>query len=599
MNLGQSGKSDNSKITALYERLSRDDELQGDSNSIKNQKSMLEDYADKNGFSNIVHFTDDGYSGGNFDRPSWKNLVEEIESGNVGTVIAKDMSRIGREYLQVGYYTEVYFREKGIRFIAVSNNIDSTNKDSAEFAPFLNIMAEWYLRDTSRKVKASHKAKGTAGQRLTFSPIYGYQYSSNGNKEWEIDEDAAEVIRRIFRLTIEGKGLGAIARMLAKDKIERPSYHLYVKGIIYRKQHDMSQPCLWNASSVASILRKPEYMGHTVNFRTYKDSYKDKRHKFAPKEDLLIFENTHPAIIDAETFEIAQRCRETVRRPDPMGESNPLTGLMFCSDCGAKMYNHRTRPVEYTKPNGEVRLRQGNDSYSCSTHDKTKYNKQCTRHYIRSVVIRELVLDTIKSVSGFVKSNEEEFIKQVRERSEVKQIETMKSHKKRIAKEQKRINELNNLIRKIYEDNVSGKLTDKRFELLSSEYETEQSELEQSVITLQNEIDSFNNDSMRVDKFIEIVKRYTDFEELTTPMLYEFIDKIVVHNADKSSGERVQQVDIYLNFIGKFDAPIPEPTPEQIAEEELRQKKREIHRKAQLRYAKKKKLKQESEKITS
>ena len=341
MNLGQSGKPDTSKITALYERLSRDDELQGDSNSIIHQKSMLEDYATKNGFTNLVHFTDDGYSGGNFDRPSWKRLIEEIEAGNVGAIISKDMSRVGREYLQVGYYTEVYFREKGIRFIAIANNIDSTNRDSAEFAPFLNIMAEWYLRDTSRKVKASHKSRGMAGQRLTFAPIYGYRLNSNDKKQWEIDPDAVETVRRIFKLTIEGKDPCDIARILAEDKVERPSYHMTVQGIANRGYHDMTHPHAWSGNTIAHILSKPEYMGHTVNFRTYKDSYKDKRYKFTPKEDLVIFENTHPAIVDSETFETAQRCRKTVRRTDSLGEANPLTGLVFCAYCGGKMYNHR------------------------------------------------------------------------------------------------------------------------------------------------------------------------------------------------------------------------------------------------------------------
>ena len=292
----------NEKITALYSRISRDDETIGDSLSIQNQKAMLETYAAEHGFSNIVHFSDNGYTGGNFDRPGWQELIQEVKQNNVGTLITKDMSRIGREHLQTGLYTEVLFREKDVRFIAVSNNIDSQNSDSVEFAPFLNIMSEWYLRDVSRKVKASHKARGSAGHRLTFSPIFGYRCKADDKKQWEIDPEAAEVVRRIFKLTIEGKGPCDIARILAENEVERSSYHMTVRGIANRGYHDMSHPYAWSGNTIGHIIGKPEYMGHTVNFRTYKDSYKDKKTKHASKDDWVIFENTHPAIIDPETW---------------------------------------------------------------------------------------------------------------------------------------------------------------------------------------------------------------------------------------------------------------------------------------------------------
>ncbi len=580
-------KQQDTKITALYERLSRDDELQGESNSIRNQKTMLEEYASKNGFGSIRHFTDDGWSGGNFDRPDWKKLIAEIEAGNVATVICKDMSRIGRDYLQVGFYTEVMFREKGVRFIAIANSIDSVNKDSGEFAPFLNIMSEWYLRDTSRKVKASHKARGTAGKRLTFAPIYGYRQNPQDKSEWLIDPEAAEVVRRIFKLTIEGKGPVQIARILSEDKVERPSHHMTTRGYAKRGYHDMTHPYAWSGNTVGHILSKPEYMGHTVNFRTYKDSYKDKQTKFASPEDWVIFEDTHPAIIDRETWETAQRCRKTVRRTDSLGEANPLTGLVFCADCGGKMYNHRIpHRTEYTHPNGKVYSRPPKDDYSCSTYSLTnrKYARQCSQHYIRTAVLRELALDAIRTVSDFVKQSEAEFVRQVREASTVRQEETAKAHRRRIAKEQRRVHELNSIIKKLYEDTATGKLTDKRFELLCAEYEREQAELEQSIETLQAELDNFHADSERADKFIAIVKKYTDFTELTPSMITEFIEKVVVHEADKSSGEREQQVDIYLNFIGKFEVPAQETTAEELAEEEARREKRERHREAQRRY---------------
>ena len=590
-------------LTILYERLSRDDELAGDSSSIVNQKKMLEEYAAKNGFTNILHITDDGYTGGNFERPGWKKLIEEVERGNVATIIVKDMTRVGRDYLQVGFYTEVLFREKGVRFIAISNSIDSEDRDSGEFAPFLNIMSEWYLRDSSRKVKAAMKAKGSSGQRLTFAPIYGYVLDPNDKGKWIIDPEAAAIIRRIFQLTIDGKGPGEIARMLHDDKVERPSYYLAAREIVKYTQYDNSNPYAWSGNSIAHMLKKPEYLGHTVNFRSYKDSYKDKKAKVAQQEDWVVFENTHPAIIDPGTFETAQRCRKTVRRTDFMGEANPLTGLLFCADCGAKLYNHRKlQPTAYTNEKGYACTRGPLNFYACSTYTLTsrKFDRKCTRHNIRTAVLRELVLDAIRSASSFVKSNEAEFVRQVREASAIQQTETAKAHTKRIAKEEKRIAELNGSVRRLYEDNVNGKLTDKRFELLSGDYEREQMELEQSVIRLQAELDGFREDTARADKFIEIVKKHTDFTELTSAMIHEYIDKIVVHEADKSSGERVQQVDIHLNFIGKFDIPSSEPTPEEIAAEEKAREKRARHREAQLRYtAKQKTAATESQQITA
>jgi DNA invertase Pin-like site-specific DNA recombinase len=588
----------NTKITALYSRLSRDDEAIGDSLSIQNQKIILEKYAEQNGFSNIVHFSDDGFTGGNFDRPDWKRLIVEIEKNNVGIVIAKDMSRIGRDYLQTGFYTEVFFREKCVRFIAVANNIDSDNRESGEFAPFLNIMSEWYLRDSSRKIKASHKARGMAGKRLTFNPIYGYVLDPNDKTKWVIDPEAAAVVRRLYDLTIQGKGPVEIARILHDEKVERPSYYQHQKGIVnYSNVHNLETPYAWSGNSIARMIGKQEYAGHTVNFRTSMESYKDKRAKDNPKDEWAIFENTHPAIIDQETWETAQRCRTITRRTDH-GEANPLTGLVFCNDCGAKLYNHRI-PYATTQINkaGYVCNRKPKDVYTCSTYSLTgrKFDRKCTTHTIRTVVLRELALEAIREVSGYVKDHEAEFVKQVLETSAIRQQETAKAHKRRIVKEEKRVIELNALFRKIYEDNASGKLNDKRFEMLSADYEAEQAELEQSIIKLQSELDSFTADSAKVDKFINLVKKYTDFSELTPQMLIEFIEKIVVHDSDYSSGERVQTADIHLNFIGKFDLPQAEPTAEEIATEEKAFRKREQRRQAQRRYAAKKKAKEQEQ----
>ena len=331
------------KITALYERLSKDDEVQGESNSIVNQKRMLTQYAEQHGYENIEHYTDDGWTGTNFDRPDWKRMLADIEAGKVGTVIVKDMSRIGRDYLQVGFYTEVMFREKGVHFIAISNGVDSERRESAEFAPFLNIMNEWYVRDTSRKITAVLKTRGMSGKAHTNNRCcYGYKKSADNPDKWEIDEEAAEVVRRIFNMCLNGKGPYQIARELAEDKVERPEYYLGMRGRGANvKSFDMEHPYAWRGGTVKTILTRMEYIGCTVNFRTKKESYKDKRPTKVDSSEWVIFENTQEPIIDKHTWETVQKLLDTPRRIGVFEESNPLTGKVFCADCGAKMYNHR------------------------------------------------------------------------------------------------------------------------------------------------------------------------------------------------------------------------------------------------------------------
>lgn len=559
----------------------------GDSNSIVNQKKMLEDYAKQNGYTNIEHFTDDGYSGGSFDRPDWKRMVAGIEDGSIGTVIVKDMSRIGRDYLQVGFYTEVMFKEKEVHFIAIANGVDNQKRESSEFAPFLNIMNEWYIRDSSRKVTTVLRARGMEGKHTTNNAIYGYRKSEEDKNQWVIDEEAAEVVRRIYRMSLEGKGPYEIARILSEEQIERPSYYLAKRGLgTCRSNNNTATPYVWRGATVRDILSKPEYMGHTVNFRSYKESYKDKRAKKTPKEDWVIFKNTQEAIVSEEMWNKVQELRKTVRRTDTVGEANPFTGLLYCADCGAKMYNHRGGAGRARNWKGELngKRRPDRDEYNCSTYNLSRqsYDKQCSQHYIRTEVVRKLVLETIKAVSDYVITNEEEFINRIYSSSRDKQKESIKSLKRKIAQDTKRVNELNMLMKKLYEDNISGKLSDKRFEFMLSEFENEQDTLEISMENAKAEIEKYESDTVRADKFIELVKRYTDFSELTTPMLNEFVEKILVHEADYSSGERVQEVEIYLNFIGKFELPVKEPTAEEIAEHEKlkarRAKKAEYNR---------------------
>jgi len=578
-------RPEETKITALYERLSRDDELSGESNSITNQKKMLEDFAKANGLGDhIAHYTDDGWSGTNFDRPDWKRLLDDIDDEKIGCVIVKDMSRIGRNYLQVGFYTDVLFREKNVRFIAISNNVDSVNGDNGnEFAPFLNIMNEWYVRDTSRKIKAVLQAKGNSGKHLTANVIYGYKKDPEDKDHWIIDEEAAAVVRRIYQMIIDGLGPMQVARKLMEEKVERPSYYLAKRGLgSCRGNVDMSRPYTWTSASITDMVAHPEYMGHTVNFRNYKESYKDKRTKKHDPSDWVIFENTQEPIVDEETWYLVQKIRQTKHRPNLRGYVSPLTGLVYCADCGAKMFNHRTGGYEKKDKDGNPtgKFTNAQDNYTCSTYSKakSKFENKCTQHHVRTDVLNDLILQTLKYASAYVMEHEEEFIAKVKQNASIQQDAQVKLLKKQLSKSEKRIAELDHLIKKIYEDNVSGKLSDKRFEMFLADYEQEQADLEEQVKKIRADLFSFEEATDNADKFIELVHRYTDFSELTPAMINEFIEKIIVHEADKSSGERIQQIDIYLKFVGQLDVPMPELTPEQWKEEERKRKKRAWNR---------------------
>lgn len=570
MSVKQTVGQDPNKITALYERLSRDDDQVGDSNSIVNQKKYLESYAEQRGYTNIQHYTDDGWSGGNFNRPAWKQLEADIEAGKVVHVIVKDMSRIGRDYLQTGFYTEVFFREHGVHFIAIANSVDSDDQNSNEFAPFLNIMNEWYLRDLSRKQRTAIRVKGESGKPTTNCAIYGYKKMPGDKYSWYIDEEAAAVVRRIFRLTIEGNGPYDIARILYDDKVETPAVYAAKQGRgVWKSKEEFPNPYNWSGYIVGQILSKPEYMGHTVNFRSHKQSYKDKNPVMNPKEEWLIFENTHEAIVDKETWELAQKLRKTPRRHDTLGEANPLTGLMFCADCGAKMTNHRSRGGTESSP-------YPSDFYDCSTYTLAhqKRTNACCGHYIRTKAVRELVLNTIRTVSTFAISNQEEFAEKVRAASQIKQKEAAKETKRRLSKDKKRIAELDNIIKKLYESFAIGRITDERFDTLLAEYEAEQKTLQASVAEAEQRVSSFEEDTVRVEQFMELARKYTDFSELTTMMINEFIDKIIVHAPEKVKGDRVQEVEIYLKFIGHFELPAPELTEEEIQRQEFLKKER-------------------------
>ena len=580
------------RITALYERLSRDDDLTGDSNSIVNQKKMLEDYAKNNGYTNTVHFTDDGFSGGSFERPGWKQMLSRIENGDISTVIVKDMSRVGRDYLQVGFYTEVFFREKGVRFIAVSNGVDSSNNTSSEFAPFLNIMNEWYLRDCSRKITAVLRAKGKEGKPITSNPPYGFVKDTQDKNHWLVDEEAAEVVRKIFRLTVEGMGPYQIAKRLMEEKVEKPSYYQATRQRgNYQTMCDFETPYNWTGGSVVRILERPEYMGDTVNFRSHKESYKDKKAVKNNSDEILVFQDTHEPIVDRRTWYMVQELRKTVRRVDTNGEGSLLTGKLYCADCGGKMHYRRstTRAARDWRgiPNGGTERTSA--GFNCGTYNSSRkqYKQVCFSHSIKEDTVKQLILETIRYALKSVRMDEAAFIKNMRSASEVRDKGKVKKLKADFSKKEKRFADLDLLIKKVYEDNAMGKLPDRRYEMLSSDYEKEQQELEISMQEIREKLAQFEDDTDRTEEFLSLVRKYTDIQELTPVIVNEFVDKVMVHKIEEIDGERVQEIEIFLNYIGKVELPAQELSEEEMAAEEKKRKRRAYSRAYLKEYRKK------------
>ena len=542
------------KITALYERLSRDDEMQGESNSIKNQKEYLEDFAGRNGFRNIRHFTDDGVSGTTFEREGFQKMIAEVEAGNVGTVIVKDMSRFGRNYLKVGFYTEMLFPEKGVRFIAINNGVDSETQGENDFTPFLNIMNEWYAKDTSKKIRTMFKAKMQEGKRVSPSVPYGYIRDPEDRQHLIVDGEAAEVVRRIYRMTVEGHGKRDIARALTADRVLIPSAYAAEHCPENNHSHGYANPYEWSCTAISYILEKQEYMGHTVLGKTVADNFKTKKRRKAKPEELMVFRNTHEAIIDEETWNNAQRLKRTVRREVKNGTyKNRLTGLLYCADCGAKL--------SYRSPNSQHRqdgkTYDADNCFCCSSY--RGLHRDCTMHYIKVSVVEELIKKAIHTVSSFAIENEEEFIRRLEALSDFQAETAVKENKKALSTAERRVKELDELIRKLYEGNASGKIPDKHFERLLAEYDSEQEALEGRIEEIRDSIAEHEKNTVRTDKFMEVVRKYQDCGEITTPMLNEFIEKIVVHEADKSGGRlnRKQKVDIYFNFVGQIDLSEP------------------------------------------
>ena len=560
----------NEKITALYERLSRDDfgkddDQQRESNSISNQKAMLEEFAARQGFTNIVHFTDDGISGTCFDRPGFLAMMKEVEAGNVEYLCIKDMSRMGRDYLKVGQIMEI-LRQRGVRLIAINDGVDSARGDD-DFTPFRNIMNEYYARDTSRKIRSTFQSKGKSGKHLTGTVIYGYLWNE-ARDQWLVDPEAAEVVKRIFAMTIEGYGPYQIASKLKEEKVLIPSAYLAQHGEGVNKNKTFKDVYGWGSSTICNILEKREYLGHTINFKTRKH-FKDKKSHYVPEDEWTIFENTHEPIIDQQTFDLVQKIRGNVRRyPDGWGEAAPLTGLLYCADCGGKMYVHRT--------NNGKRISQ----YTCSQYSKVPVGKLCTtQHRINEDVVLSLVSEMLKAIAEYAKHDRAEFLRVVQEAQSSQQTAEVRKQRTRLATAKQRVSELEVLLCKIYEDNILGKLSDSRYATLDAQYEKEQSELTAEISVLEKAIRSYEKHEKDADRFIALIDKYENFDKLTIAMLNEFIEKILVHERDrKGSIQTTQEVEIYFNFVGRFVPPAfgeVELTPEELEEIRKREERKD------------------------
>lgn len=559
------------KYTALYERLSRDDEMQGESNSIVNQKRYLEEYAQAQGFKNIRHFTDDGYSGTNFKRPGFQKMIAAIEAGEIDVVCVKDLSRFGRDYLKVGFYTEIMFPEKGVRFIAISNSVDSANPTENDFTPFLNIMNEWYAKDTSNKIRTIFRSRMQDGKRCSGAIPYGYRRDPEDKNHLLIDEEAAKVVRRIYQMVIDGMGSQAIANQLTADNVLIPSAYLEQSEHGESRNHSYHDPCRWNCTAVSYILDKQEYMGHTVLGKTICENFKTKKRRKARPDELIIFENTHEPIIDAETWHLVQKLRRRTRRKLANGSySHRLSGLVYCADCGKRL--SYSSPQSQHRPDGKTY--DADSSFRCPTY-KSMYG-ECTMHYIKSSTLDKLVDETVRKIARYVLRNEQAFLEQVRVLTSADQKHTQSEDKKELVNIKKRIAELDNYIKRLYEGNASGKIPDRQFEKLMAQYDSEQQELEERVKEIEVSIHEIQQESENGQQFVRLVQKYRDLTEIDQTALNEFIDKVVVHEVTGGrTADRSQQIDIYFNFIGQF---MVEDT-----EEELLMQEQEAQRLADLK----------------
>lgn len=528
------------KITALYGRLSRDDELVGDSNSIVHQKEMLAKYAKEHGFTNTAFYIDDGFSGTNFNRPDFQRMMSDAEEGKIATIIVKDMSRFGRDYIMVGYYTEIYFPNSDIRFIAINDQVDTVSATDNDFTPFKNIMNEWYAKDTSKKIKAVLKTKGNSGKHLSTIPPFGYKKDPNDKEKWIVDEEAAATVKEIFDLYIEGLKINDIAKQLTDEGKETPQLYAMKRGLKYRGRSPY--PEIWNNSTIRYILVQMAYTGCTVNFQTYRKSFKSKKMAFHPRDEWKIFEDTQPAIIDRQTFDTVQKMREHKRVYIKSNETNMFSGLLYCADCGGLL------TIQRYKKNHDY------DHFYCSTYRKKKKGL-CTPHRIRVKDLKEVILQDLRKICEYVVFHEKEFIENYLKSTTVEQQKAQAKAQSELSKTTARIEEINGIIRKLYEDNVKGKMTDERFDFLAKSYETEQTELRAKTEELKKIIAATEQDNDNLKKFLKIVEHYLCIEELTPEILHSFIDKIYIDEAEIFDGKKMQGVRIVYNFVGAIVLP--------------------------------------------
>lgn len=527
-------------VTALYCRLSKDDELVGDSNSIVHQKEMLAKYAKEHGFTNTEFYVDDGYSGTNFNRPDFQRMMSDVEEGKIRTVIVKDMSRFGRDYIMVGYYTEIYFGNCNVRFIAVNDGVDSNVQTENDLTPFKNVFNEWYAKDTSKKIRAVFKAKGNSGKHLSTNPPFGYIKDPNDKEKWIIDEEAAETVKRIFQMFVDGMRMPEIARKLTEEKVETPQLYNLHRG---RKIHRLSEfPEIWSVASVKGILDQIAYAGHTVNFQTTKKSFKNKKQVRLPKDQWVICENTQEPIIDGKTFETVQQMRKTKRAYTKFNEPNMFSGLLYCADCGNRLTIQR------------VAKHRNMDNFTCATYRKKKKGL-CSSHRILVSDLERVIQCDLHKVCEYVILHEKEFVDEYLSGSkkETEKFQTRaKAELKRLSDRQ---DEIGRIIRKLYEDNVNGRITDERFDFLVKSYEDEGQELKRQMQDLKRSLTDSEQDEEKLSKFLNMVKTYSEIRELTPEILNSFVEKIIISETEWYAERKMQEVKIIYKFIGAIRLP--------------------------------------------
>ena len=533
-------------FTALYCRLSRDDGTEGDSNSVVNQKKLLQKYAKDNGFQNPRVYVDDGYTGTNFNRPAFQQMIEDIELGYISTIIVKDMSRLGRNYLEVGYYTDNYFPQKNVLFIAINDGVDSADGDN-EFAPIRNVINELYARDISRKVRSSYRIRGNSGEPLS-KPPYGYTESPDNPKKWIIDPEAAAIVKRIFQMSLEGKGNETIARILHEEKVLVPTSYMIEKGI-RQSRRKPADPCKWMATTVGRILESQEYCGDVINFKTYSRSFKDKRRLANPKENWVIFKDVHEPIVDRETFELVQKSIKNTKRRAPKpenGEKSIFSDLLYCSDCGHKLWHHvnpRNKDIKF---------------FSCSNYKKDTRGTCDARHYVRADAIEQVVMLELRRLAKFLEYDEEAFADMLAEKTNEDLIAEKKQVQKELDRAIARNEDVARLYERLYEDNVSGKVTDEWFMQLSHKYESERLELKTKIQQYREQLSNLGTMQKGKEQFISAVRKFMQMETLTAPLLKELIDKIVIYETQGTGKHRTQRIVIYYRFVGYLEIPLTE-----------------------------------------